>query len=157
MAMTETRQRWFHRAEITLWVLVAGAVLVRFTPPQEVRRLVVDEPAPTFSVRTLDGEKVSLDDLEGDVVLVNFWASRAVCGGWCRGSSAKGRSSGPWMNSLPKETGNDRPSRRSPWNSRSLAADSHRRSPGPCGRGWRCRLVASLGCGTGAAARGASG
>lgn len=90
MAMTETRQRWFHRAEITLWVLVAGAVLVRFTPPQEVRRLVVDEPAPTFSVRTLDGEKVSLDDLEGDVVLVNFWASRAVCGGWCRGFFSEG-------------------------------------------------------------------
>ena len=49
----------------------------RLTPPREVGRLAIDEPAPEFSVRTLDGDKVTLDDLEGDVVLVNFWAT------WC--------------------------------------------------------------------------
>jgi len=77
MAMTDTQKRWFHRLEITLWVLVVGAILFRLTPPREIGRLAMDEPAPAFSVRTLDGDKLSLDDLEGDVVLVNFWAT------WC--------------------------------------------------------------------------
>lgn len=71
------RHRWFRRVEITLWILVAGALLRRMAPPPEVALLAVDQPAPAFTVRTLDGEKVSLDDLQGEVVLVNFWAT------WC--------------------------------------------------------------------------
>ena len=38
---------------------------------------LVGEPAPAFSVRTLDGERVSLADLAGKSVLVNFWNT------WC--------------------------------------------------------------------------
>ncbi|MDQ2655626.1 MAG: TlpA family protein disulfide reductase [Chloroflexota bacterium] len=34
-------------------------------------------PAPDVSLTLLDGEQVALADLEGDVVVVNFWAS------WC--------------------------------------------------------------------------
>ncbi|HEX9108644.1 MAG TPA: TlpA disulfide reductase family protein [Longimicrobiales bacterium] len=37
----------------------------------------VGEPAPTLKVKTLDGQKLSLADLKGKVVLVNFWAT------WC--------------------------------------------------------------------------
>ena len=44
----------------------------------------IDEPelvrakmAPAFTVTTLDGQKVSLDDLAGKVVLIDFWAT------WC--------------------------------------------------------------------------
>ncbi len=33
--------------------------------------------APNFAVTTFDGEEISLDDLAGNVVVVNFWAS------WC--------------------------------------------------------------------------
>ncbi len=33
--------------------------------------------APPFSVTTLDGQRISLDDLKGKVVLVDFWAT------WC--------------------------------------------------------------------------
>jgi thiol-disulfide isomerase/thioredoxin len=33
--------------------------------------------APPFAVRTLDGQRVSLDDLQGKVVLLDFWAT------WC--------------------------------------------------------------------------
>jgi peroxiredoxin len=33
--------------------------------------------APPFTVSTLDGKKVSLDDLQGKVVLIDFWAT------WC--------------------------------------------------------------------------
>jgi peroxiredoxin len=70
-------QRGFRPAEITLWVLVAFALLLRVLPPREVGRVAVDAPAPAFSLRTLDGERVSLAKLEGRVVLVNFWAT------WC--------------------------------------------------------------------------
>jgi peroxiredoxin len=34
-------------------------------------------PAPDFTLETLDGETVQLEDYAGEVVLINFWAS------WC--------------------------------------------------------------------------
>jgi cytochrome c biogenesis protein CcmG/thiol:disulfide interchange protein DsbE len=37
----------------------------------------VDEPAPPFDLKTLDGEVVSLSDYKGQPVWINFWAS------WC--------------------------------------------------------------------------
>ena len=37
----------------------------------------VDEPAPDFSVTTLDGKEVTLSDLRGRRVIVDFWAT------WC--------------------------------------------------------------------------
>jgi thiol-disulfide isomerase/thioredoxin len=36
-----------------------------------------DEPAPSFELKTLDGQTVSRDSLAGKVVLVDFWAT------WC--------------------------------------------------------------------------
>lgn len=77
MPMTPTQKRWFTRTEITLWVLVAGAFLFRVLPPRDVGVVAMDAPAPGFSLRTLDGDRVRLNDLEGQVVLVNFWAT------WC--------------------------------------------------------------------------
>jgi peroxiredoxin len=41
------------------------------TPP------TVGQPAPDFALRTPDGAVVKLSDLQGSVVLVNFWAT------WC--------------------------------------------------------------------------
>ena len=35
------------------------------------------EPAPDFTLETFEGETISLDDLEGKIVVLNFWAS------WC--------------------------------------------------------------------------
>jgi thiol-disulfide isomerase/thioredoxin len=53
--------------------------------PQRQRALLyINEPelaralmAPPFSVTTLDGNKISLDELQGKVVLIDFWAT------WC--------------------------------------------------------------------------
>jgi peroxiredoxin len=38
----------------------------------------VDRPAPGFAVRTLDGKLVALDELRGNVVVLNFW--HRACG-----------------------------------------------------------------------------
>jgi len=37
----------------------------------------VGQPAPAFQLTLVDGSKVSLDQLKGDVVVLNFWAT------WC--------------------------------------------------------------------------
>jgi thiol-disulfide isomerase/thioredoxin len=41
------------------------------------KELEVGDVAPDFSVKTLKGEELTLSDLRGRVVLINFWAS------WC--------------------------------------------------------------------------
>ena len=75
--MISPKNVWFRRAEITLWVMVGLALAFRALPPREVGRLALDAPAPDFSLRTLEGERLTLGRLQGQVVLVNFWAT------WC--------------------------------------------------------------------------
>jgi DsbE subfamily thiol:disulfide oxidoreductase len=36
-----------------------------------------NSPAPSFSMETLDGGTVSLDEMRGEIVVINFWAT------WC--------------------------------------------------------------------------
>ena len=38
---------------------------------------IVGEPAPRFSLATMSGDSLALEDLAGEVVILNFWAS------WC--------------------------------------------------------------------------
>jgi cytochrome c biogenesis protein CcmG/thiol:disulfide interchange protein DsbE len=46
--------------------------------PHEVPFMMKGQAAPTFALRALDsGERVSLEDLKGRPVVINFWAS------WC--------------------------------------------------------------------------
>ncbi|MCG6989178.1 MAG: TlpA family protein disulfide reductase [Gemmatimonadetes bacterium] len=69
--------RWFRAVEVTLWVLVIGAVAYRFVPAAAAHPVAENGTAPDFTVKTLNGGKLSLSDLRGHVVLVNFWAT------WC--------------------------------------------------------------------------
>jgi thiol-disulfide isomerase/thioredoxin len=54
------------------------------TPDRQRAQRYIDEPelararlAPPFAVTTMDGQRISLDDLTGKVVLIDFWAT------WC--------------------------------------------------------------------------
>lgn len=70
------RARW--RAGGLALVLLGGvAAALALLPRPELGRPTWHEPAPAFSVKTLEGERLKLGDLHGDVVLVNFWAT------WC--------------------------------------------------------------------------
>ncbi len=55
--------------------LVAGAMLGQAMPASATPK--VGKPAPKFTVWTFEGKKISLADLAGDVVILNYWAT------WC--------------------------------------------------------------------------
>ncbi len=44
---------------------------------EEVKKNMLDEEAPAFSLKNLDGENVSLSSMKGKVVILDFWAT------WC--------------------------------------------------------------------------
>ena len=67
---------------IVLIVILAGILILlqtkdSFYQPSTVPRLTKGRPAPNFSLPGLDGQKVSLKDYRGRVVLLNIWAT------WC--------------------------------------------------------------------------
>ena len=71
---------WLRRGlDWGLWALVLGLLIWRFGPQIGAALGIggTSEPAPDFVVETLDGDTLRLADLEGRVVLVNFWAT------WC--------------------------------------------------------------------------
>jgi thiol-disulfide isomerase/thioredoxin len=43
----------------------------------DLRKQMINKPAPTFALKDFDGKTVSLADLKGKVVIVDFWAT------WC--------------------------------------------------------------------------
>jgi cytochrome c biogenesis protein CcmG/thiol:disulfide interchange protein DsbE len=57
-----------------LWMSrVSAASAMDSRPPEPA----AGHPAPDFTLTTLDGEKLTLSDLQGKPVVLNFWAS------WC--------------------------------------------------------------------------
>jgi cytochrome c biogenesis protein CcmG, thiol:disulfide interchange protein DsbE len=62
---------------ILIVVAVAIAMLIGLGGNSPRLRAVVGQPAPDFELSDLQGEKISLHDFRGKVVLVNFWAT------WC--------------------------------------------------------------------------
>ncbi len=71
--------RWVGYGMALAAVAFAVVLASRFgTDPGLVDSPLLDEPAPTFDLAPLEGgETVSLEDLRGDIVVVNFFAS------WC--------------------------------------------------------------------------
>jgi len=57
---------------VALVAIIFGLQLVRQKQTQPT-----SGPAPDFSITTFDGEKITLSEQRGKVVIVNFWAS------WC--------------------------------------------------------------------------
>ena len=47
--------------------------LARSQNPDERAQELLNKPAPDFTLKDLEGRKVSLSDFKGDVVLVSFW------------------------------------------------------------------------------------
>ena len=64
-------------ATITLITIVLLLGCKHEATPEETTLTVIGNPAPVFSVTTLDGEIFDLSEQRGTVVLVNFWAT------WC--------------------------------------------------------------------------
>ena len=71
------RPRW---GRILAWVaLIALLALVGIQLLNKQRGPIqLGQPAPDFSLTSFDGQQYTLSDLEGKVVLLNFWAS------WCK-------------------------------------------------------------------------
>lgn len=64
------------RVRIRDIILALGAVMLT-APAAAERAPKVGQPAPDFELTMIDGSKVRLADLKGQVVVLNFWAT------WC--------------------------------------------------------------------------
>ena len=64
---------------VLAWVAIFALLIVLFLGLRRSQEgpVGVEDKAPDFTLTTFEGEEISLEDLEGKVVLVNFWAS------WC--------------------------------------------------------------------------
>ena len=61
--------------KVVLLITLTGVLLV--TGCSEPSGARVGEPAPNFQLEDLDGQSISISDLQGKPVLLNFWAT------WC--------------------------------------------------------------------------
>jgi cytochrome c biogenesis protein CcmG/thiol:disulfide interchange protein DsbE len=73
-----------HKRKASIWRLVIVAALVGFITflvvglqRQNISQQRASGEAPPFEFTTFEGETISLDDLQGQGVVLNFWAS------WC--------------------------------------------------------------------------
>ena len=80
-APTQARRglRWWQIAVFAAVLALLGlvALQMRRSGPLAAAQVGNGEKAPLFELTTFDGQKQSLADLRGQVVVVNFWAS------WC--------------------------------------------------------------------------
>ncbi len=74
------RKRWLQLLVLAAFILVVGYTVGNslFSPDKDVTSsALVGQPAPDFSLYSLDGQVVSVADYIGKPVMINFWAS------WC--------------------------------------------------------------------------
>lgn len=82
-AATPGTRRGTRRLILAAWLVAGVAALVAFLtvsvgrPAGPVDTPIVGRPAPAFDLQTLDGRRISLAELRGSPVVLNFWAS------WC--------------------------------------------------------------------------
>lgn len=76
-APTSSRPHW---GRILVWtgVLALLAILALGLRRAQQGPITVGDTVPNFTLTTFDGGTISLTDLEGKVVVLNFWAS------WCK-------------------------------------------------------------------------
>ena len=67
-------EREFKRGTL---LAAAAAALLAQGGPAFAKDPVVDQPAPEFKATSFDGQKLSLADYKGQVLILNFWAT------WC--------------------------------------------------------------------------
>ncbi len=58
------------------WLLVGALLIATAIAPQTKQQAHprIGKPAPAFTLPTVDGKKLSLSDLKGKVVLLNFFS-----------------------------------------------------------------------------------
>lgn len=78
-ASPEKRPRRWITPERVGWALLVGFLAWKVSPQAGAALGIasMNQQAPDFQLVTLDGERVTRDDLRGRVVLLNFWAT------WC--------------------------------------------------------------------------
>lgn len=62
---------------ILVMILLSGLLITGCSADSESSTATVGEAAPNFTLQNLNGQSISLNDLKGKPVLVNFWAT------WC--------------------------------------------------------------------------
>lgn len=82
-------------AMVAAGMLYFGFHMARRSGPGETPRIAKSAPAPDFTLETLDGKSMSLSDLRGKAVLLNFWAT------WCSPCKIEM----PWFVELQNEYG----------------------------------------------------
>src|SRR5206468_3316959 len=87
------------RAKLQLAIITGmlGALSLQCSAPLGADGQLVGQPAPTFELRDLEGHRVSLDQLRGKIVMLDFWAT------WCGPCQI----SMPIMDRLQKEFSSD--------------------------------------------------
>jgi cytochrome c biogenesis protein CcmG/thiol:disulfide interchange protein DsbE len=71
------------RLLVAAWLIAGVAAMIAFLtvsvarPAGTIYTPIVGRPAPAFDLETLDGGRLSLAELRGSAVVLNFWAS------WC--------------------------------------------------------------------------
>ncbi|MFD1444807.1 thiol-disulfide oxidoreductase ResA [Thermoactinomyces vulgaris] len=75
--MDKKTRYWVRRILFLVMVVLIGYALYQAVTQDSKSRLQEGEPAPNFTLATLDGKTVQLSDYRGKAVLLNFW------GTWC--------------------------------------------------------------------------